>query len=193
MEAEDLLDDFEHYTNIMKERQERVERKNPKKNWNDKKNKNETWRKGHWNENIDWKWNDLLWRRNEWRLSLKKELLSNAFNLNKKNLGSEEKIVAIKERDKLTVKLSKFDLKKFDGTILQWKVLGCLWSYHHDIDKFSYWQGQIQEAAVEILFGVELTKDNYEIAVDMLKERYGKNHVMIDAHYAKIIKLLVAT
>ena len=42
MEAEDLLDDFEHYTNIMKERQERVERKNPKKNWNDKKNKNET-------------------------------------------------------------------------------------------------------------------------------------------------------
>ena len=39
VEAEDLLDD---YTNIMKERQERVERKKPKKNWNDKKNKNET-------------------------------------------------------------------------------------------------------------------------------------------------------
>lgn len=39
----------------------------------------------------------------------------------------------------------------------------------------------------------ELMKDNYEIAVDMLDERYGKKHVMIDVHYAKILNLPVAT
>ena len=36
-------------------------------------------------------------------------------------------------------------------------------------------------------------KDNYEIAVDMLNERYERNHVMIDAHYAKMMNLPVAT
>ena len=38
----------------------------------------------------------------------------------------------------------------------------------------------------------ELAKDNYEIAVDMLDERYGKKRVMIDVHYAKILNLPVA-
>lgn len=36
-------------------------------------------------------------------------------------------------------------------------------------------------------------KGNYKIAVDMLKEHYWTKHVMIDAHYTKMMNLPVAT
>ena len=36
-------------------------------------------------------------------------------------------------------------------------------------------------------------KNNCKIVGDMLKEQYGKKHVIIDAHYAKIMNVPVAT
>ena len=37
-----------------------------------------------------------------------------------------------------------------------------------------------------MLMGIELTKDNYNTAIALLKERYGKKQVIIDLHYAQI-------
>ena len=37
--------------------------------------------------------------------------------------------------------------------------------------------------ASEMLMGIELTNDNYNTAVALLKERYGKQQVMIDSDY----------
>ena len=36
-------------------------------------------------------------------------------------------------------------------------------------------------------------KDNYNIAIEQLKERYGRKQVITDAHYAKLMNLPMAT
>lgn len=61
----------------------------------------------------------------------------------------------------------------------------------HDTDKFNYLWQQLQGPADKLLYGLELTKYNYKIAVDRLKERYEKKHVMTDTHYAKLMSLPV--
>ena len=78
----------------------------------------------------------------------------------------------------MTVKLPKLDFKKFDGNILKWKVFWDAFeaTIHNNknlqaIDKFNYLRGQLQGPAGELLFGLELTKDKYEIDVDMLQEQ----------------------
>ena len=41
--------------------------------------------------------------------------------------------------------------------------------------------------------GLDITNNNYEIAVKMLKERYGKKYLMIDAHYSQLRDLPPST
>ena len=86
----------------------------------------------------------------------------------------------MKEKDKLTVKLSKRNPKKFDGNILKWTEF---WdaleaTIHnnkglHVVGKFSCLESQLHGNASKVISGLELTKDNYHVAIDLLKERYG--------------------
>ena len=105
----------------------------------------------------------------------------------KTKLESNEKIAAIKEKEKLTVKLPKIELKKFDGNILKWTEFWEAFesTIHenknlHNGDKFNYLKGQLQGPASEVLSGLELTTENYNIAIELLQERYGKKQVMIN-------------
>ena len=43
------------------------------------------------------------------------------------------------------------------------------------IDKFNYLKAQLKGTASEAISGLELTQENYNIAINLLKERYGKN------------------
>ena len=61
------------------------------------------------------------------------------------------------------------------------------------MDKFNYLKSQLIGNASEVLSGFELTKGNYYVTVELLKERYGKKQVMINAHYAKMTNLTAAT
>ena len=132
------------------------------------------------------------------KIAMTERITIERLRLEQKKLETEEKIVTIKERDKLTVKQPKLGLKKYDGHILKWTEF---WNAFeatinknlHDIEKFNYLRGQLQEPAGERLFGLELMKNNYKIVGDMLKEQYGKKHVIIDAHCAKIMNVPVAT
>ena len=106
----------------------------------------------------------------------------------------------MKEKDKLTVKLPKLDPKKFDGNILKWTEFWDTFeaTIHnnkglHAVDKFNYLKSQLYGNASEVISGLELTKDNYYVAIDLLKERYGKKQVTVNVHYAKLINLPVAT
>ena len=63
----------------------------------------------------------------------------------------------------------------------------------HDVDKFNYLKAQLKEAASEIISGLELTQENYNITINLLKERYGKKQIMIKAHFAKLMNLPMAT
>ena len=106
----------------------------------------------------------------------------------------------MKEKDKLTVKLPKLDSTKFDGNILKrtelWDTFKATIHNNKDlhvVDKFNYLKSQLYGNASEVISGLELTKDNYYVAIDLLKERYGKKQVMVNAHYVKLKNLSVAT
>ena len=50
------------------------------------------------------------------------------------------------------------------------------------IYKFNYLRSQLRGQASEMLMGIELTNDNYNTAIALLKESYGKKQVMTDLH-----------
>ena len=94
----------------------------------------------------------------------------------------KKKVELTKEKDKLTVNLPKLDPKKFDGNILKWTEFWDAFeaTIHnkkglHAMDKFNYLKSQLYGNASEVISGLELTRDNYYVAIDLLKERYGKN------------------
>ena len=98
-----------------------------------------------------------------------------------------------------TVKLPKLELKKFDGNTLKWQeVWDAFDSTIHQnerlqrVDKFNYLRRQLVGSANETIVGLDLTNDNYDIAIKLLKERYGKKHILIDTHYAQLINLPIA-
>ena len=55
-----------------------------------------------------------------------------------------------------------------------------------EVDKFNYLKVQLEGEARDVIAGLDITNANYDIAVKMLKERYGKKHLMIDAHYSQL-------
>ena len=92
------------------------------------------------------------------------------------------------------------DPGKFDGNILKWQEFWDSFeaTIHenpklHAIDKFNYLRQQLLDEPREVIAGIDITKNNYDVAVKMLKERYGKIHLMIDAHYAQLREIPQST
>ena len=81
-----------------------------------------------------------------------------------------------------TVNLPKLELKKLDGNILKWQKF---WDALHSticqnkrlqrVDKFYYIRCQPLGSSNETVAGLDVTSDNNDIAMKLLKERYGKN------------------
>ena len=86
------------------------------------------------------------------------------------------------------VKLPKLDFPKFSGDILSWKEF---WDSFHaaidqnqslaQVDKLNYLKAKLEGHRVSAISGLELTGDNYSVAVTILKERFGKEQVVKDA------------
>ena len=124
-------------------------------------------------------------------ISLEEKITVEKLQVEKKKVEAEEKIAVMKEKDKLTIKLPKLNPKKFDGSILKWTEFWDAFeaTIHnkkglHAVDKFNYLKSQLYGKASEVISRLELTKDNYYIAIELLKERYGKKQVMVNAHCA---------
>ena len=104
------------------------------------------------------------------------------------------------DRCKKSFRLTKLELKKFDGSIFKWAEFWDAFesAIHsnkqlHDVDKFNYLKAQLKGTVSEVISGLELTQENYDIAINLLKERYGKKQIMIKAHFAKLMNLPMAT
>ena len=51
-------------------------------------------------------------------------------------------------------------------------------------------RAQLENEALKSIAGLELTNDNYEAAINLLKERYGNNNqLIVDTHYTKLIEM----
>jgi len=94
------------------------------------------------------------------------------------------------------VKLPRLNFPKFDGNILKWQEFWDSFTagIHENeslkpIDKFNYLKAQLVGEARDALSGLELTNANYDIAVKMLEERFGRKQVVITAHYTALMDI----
>ena len=57
------------------------------------------------------------------------------------------------------------------------------------IDKFNYLRSLLEGAASQAIQGLALSSDNYDSAVELLEQRFGKTQKIISAHMEEILKL----
>ena len=98
-----------------------------------------------------------------------------------------------------TIKLPKLELQKFNGNILKWQEFWDSFeaSIHknpnlHPVVKFNYLRAELEGYASVVISGLDLTNTNYEVAVNLLQERFGRDEPNMDAHYSVLMDLPVS-
>ncbi|XP_071056121.1 uncharacterized protein [Onthophagus taurus] len=98
------------------------------------------------------------------------------------------------------VKLPTLDLPKFYGDYDQWiyfhdtfKSLVDNDNYVDDINKFHYLFSCLKGEAANIIQSLEITKENYKIAWDMLRQRYENKAVIVKTHVKALFELPMVT
>ena len=95
-----------------------------------------------------------------------------------------------------SVKLPKLELKSFFGDKINWpEFWDSFESTIHrnttlsDIEKFGYLQSKLGGEAKRAISGLLMSNENYKIAIDILKERFGQIQEIIDIHYSKLMNI----
>ena len=57
----------------------------------------------------------------------------------------------------------------------------------------NYLRSRLTGEALDAISGYQLSNDNYNIVVDVLKRRFGNPQLIIDAHYCNLSHLAAAT
>ena len=107
----------------------------------------------------------------------------------------------LKDKDHSSaIKLPKLDMASFAGDKLRWIEF---WDSFESsvnkntklsaIEKFSYLRSKLTGEARSAISGLSLSNENYQIAIDILKERFGNEQEVIDLHYNRLISLRPAT
>ena len=93
-------------------------------------------------------------------------------------------------------KLPKLTLPKFRGEFTKWNTFwDSFQSAVHDnpeiskVDKFNYLNSVLEGPAARAIAGLTLTASNYENAVGILQDRFGKTQQIITAHMDELIKI----
>ena len=93
-------------------------------------------------------------------------------------------------------KLPKLTLPKFRGEFTKWNTFwDSFQSAVHDnpeiskVDKFNYLNSVLKGPAARAIAGLTLTASNYENAVGILQDRFGKTQQIITAHMDELIKI----
>ena len=60
------------------------------------------------------------------------------------------------------------------------------------MEKFNYLRAELEGDASAVISGLELTNSSYEVAVNLLQERFGRDELMMDAHYSALMDLPVS-
>ena len=188
VDGEEVCDDLLHYIDVIK--QSSAEEEN-------KKERLEEERKKEIQHQMEIE--RLEFEERKRKISMAEKINLEKLHIEKMKVG-EEKQIAARQVSKKSVKLPKLELKKFDGSIFKWVEFWDAFesAIHsnkqlHDVDKFNYLKAQLKGTASEVISGLELTQENYNIAINLLKERYGKKQIMIKAHFAKLMNLPMAT
>ena len=93
-------------------------------------------------------------------------------------------------------RLPKITLPRFNGEVTKWNTF---WDSFNsaihtntdiaNIDKFNYLKSLIEGPAARAIQGLTLTNDNYETAIKILEERFGKRQQIVSAHMDELLKI----
>ena len=98
------------------------------------------------------------------------------------------------------MKLPKIELVSFSGDktkwIEFWDSFQC--AIHNNIklsnvEKFNYLKSKMVGEARSAIAGLALSSENYPVAVDILKRRFGNPQEIVDLHYNQLINMQSAT
>ena len=101
-----------------------------------------------------------------------------------------------KNAESAKVKLPKLELKSFSGNYQEWQSFWDTFQSAVDgntsispIEKFTYLKSCVTSNAESAIAGLTLTADNYKVAVDILKDRFGKPQLLISNYMDALLKL----
>lgn len=101
---------------------------------------------------------------------------------------------------KISMKLPKLTIKPFDGDPLCWKsfydTFMCTIDSNDDlsnVEKMSYLVSFLKGQAEQTLKGFRISNENYTAALDLLKQRYGDEQLLISSHMSALIEMKPAT
>lgn len=99
-----------------------------------------------------------------------------------------------------TVKLPQLDIPTFNGDKMKWTNFWDTFETTIDrndglsgIEKLKYLNSKLTGEARQAVSGILLSNDNYKVATDLLKERFGDQQTVINSHYAELINLMSAS
>ena len=102
----------------------------------------------------------------------------------------------VKMRPKATVKLPKYEIKKFSGEPTVYRAFWDAFKVAIDdndqlskVEKFTYLQGYVTGDAVYSIGGLTATDANYVEALAILKQRYGNKQVIVNSHMKALTSL----
>ena len=112
------------------------------------------------------------------------------------NLNSLPNSVAHDTNQHVQCKLPKMQMPEFNGDPLRWQGF---WDRYEvsidsntnirDIDKFNYLKGCLKGEALDAISGLALSMENYKEAIQLLKNRFGNEQLLISAHMESLLKI----
>ncbi|MEW8545649.1 MAG: DUF1759 domain-containing protein, partial [Candidatus Thiodiazotropha sp.] len=99
-----------------------------------------------------------------------------------------------------SLRLPKLEIPSFNGNTLKWtEFWDSFEATVHDnmslsnIEKLNYLLSKLTGEAKHAVAGILLSNENYAVAVELLKERYGDKQAVVSSHYAELINLKSAS
>ncbi|XP_068720614.1 uncharacterized protein [Montipora capricornis] len=112
------------------------------------------------------------------------------------NASESPQVSPATSQPNMHVRLPKLEAKWFNGKIEEWQEFwDCYESSVHlnttlsSVNKFSYLRGLLGGAAKPAIAGLALTTANSQVAIDLLKERFGKAIVIERAHLNDLLNV----
>ncbi|GFT93088.1 uncharacterized protein TNCV_4400791 [Trichonephila clavipes] len=95
-----------------------------------------------------------------------------------------------------SLKLPQLQIPQFDGNILKFSDFFAQFeaAIHNnsnlsDVEKFNYLKSYLIDEAEIAIRGLTLSANNYTIALNIIKERFGRKDLIIDSHMSKLLHL----
>lgn len=137
-------------------------------------------------------------------ISVDLEVLHNAMleikllqeNQNRYNNTTDNDTLNANQGHGASIRLPKLEIPKFNGDPLLWQEFWDIFESTVNnntrlvpVDKFNYLKASLIGEAKDSITGIAITNLNYNVAIEILKNRFGRNQTVIHAHFLELFQL----